>query len=77
MTFIFILEWLRTPDLVNICVTKYKQISDNGDTNEVHSAQEKLLHSFRSGTSACLVCIETIKKEEAVSFLCLTILKCF
>ncbi|CAL1536845.1 unnamed protein product [Lymnaea stagnalis] len=44
----------------------YAKTFDNGDNNEVLSAQEKLLHSFRSGTSACLVCIETIKKEEAI-----------
>ncbi|XP_059151561.1 NF-X1-type zinc finger protein NFXL1-like [Physella acuta] len=44
----------------------YAKTFDTGDTDEVHSAQEKLLHSFRSGTSACLVCIETIKKEEPI-----------
>ena len=44
-------------------------ISDQSGSADVDSAQEKLLHSFRSGTSACLVCIETIKKDEAVSLL--------
>ncbi|XP_005090830.2 NF-X1-type zinc finger protein NFXL1 isoform X2 [Aplysia californica] len=40
--------------------------NDSGDHDDVNSAQEKLLHSFRSGTSACLVCIETIKKDEPI-----------
>ncbi|KAK6976666.1 NF-X1-type zinc finger protein NFXL1 [Biomphalaria glabrata] len=44
----------------------YSKTFDSGNRNDVQSAQEKLLHSFRSGTSACLVCIETIKKEEAI-----------
>ena len=34
---------------------------------DVDAAQDTLLHSFRSGTSACLVCIETIKKTDPVS----------
>ena len=35
--------------------------------NDIGDAQDTLLHSFRSSTSACLVCIETIKKNDPVS----------
>lgn len=32
----------------------------------IEAAQDSLLHSFRSGTSACLVCIDAIKKNDPV-----------
>ena len=40
-------------------------VSEEG--SDVSKAQEHLLHSFRSGTSACLICIDNIKREDAVS----------
>ncbi|BFZ15022.1 hypothetical protein BsWGS_18061 [Bradybaena similaris] len=52
--------------VLNGVFKSYAKTFEIGNGNDVHSAQEKLLHSFRSGTSACLVCIETIKKEEAI-----------
>ena len=44
----------------------------NGDSvgvpvTEVDQAQTDLGPQFPSGASACLICIETIKKNEAVS----------
>jgi hypothetical protein len=39
--------------------------TDHGADNE--KAREDMMYSFRSGTSACLVCIDNIKKEEPVS----------
>lgn len=38
-----------------------------GEEGDVSKAQEHLLHSFRSGASACLICIDNIKREDAVS----------
>ncbi|XP_071087920.1 NF-X1-type zinc finger protein NFXL1-like [Haliotis cracherodii] len=38
----------------------------SGGSVDVNKAQDDLLHSFRSGTSACLVCIDTIKREEPI-----------
>ncbi|GFR97491.1 NF-X1-type zinc finger protein NFXL1 [Elysia marginata] len=52
--------------VLNGVFKSYAKTYDENGTSEVHSAQEKLLHSFRSGTSACLVCIETIKKDDAI-----------
>ena len=40
------------------------------EESDVSKAQEHLLHSFRSGTSACLICIDNIKREDAVSIFC-------
>jgi hypothetical protein len=54
------------------CVTVLSITDEIGDgDSDVSKAQEHLLHSFRSGTSACLICIENIKKEDAVSFMML------
>ena len=47
-------------------------VSDEG--SDVSKAQEHLLHSFRSGTSACLICIDNIKSEDAVSVVLLLLL---
>ncbi|KAJ8298481.1 hypothetical protein KUTeg_025012 [Tegillarca granosa] len=44
----------------------YSTTFESGDSGEVNKAQEYLLHSFRSGSSACLICIETIKKTDAI-----------
>ncbi|KAK7097179.1 hypothetical protein V1264_004194 [Littorina saxatilis] len=49
----------------------FKIYSDNYDErndegSDVSRAQEHILHSFRSGTSACLICIDNIKKEDAI-----------
>lgn len=35
---------------------------------DVQKAQDDLVHSFRSGASACLICIENIKKNDPVSY---------
>nr|KAG5689972.1 hypothetical protein BaRGS_033653 [Batillaria attramentaria] len=48
----------------------FKSYSNNYEDAEhedgdVSKAQEHLLHSFRSGTSACLICIDNIKREDA------------
>lgn len=41
---------------------------NENDTNGVQdTAQQDLVHSYRSSSSACLICIETIKKTDAVS----------
>ena len=40
--------------------------------NDINDAQDTLLHSFRSSTSACLVCIETIKKNDPVRLVSLS-----
>ncbi|XP_052793796.1 NF-X1-type zinc finger protein NFXL1-like isoform X2 [Mya arenaria] len=37
-----------------------------GDDLNIGAAQDNLLHSFRSGTSACLVCIDAIKKTDPI-----------
>ncbi|KAH9492637.1 NF-X1-type zinc finger protein nfxl1 [Bulinus truncatus] len=52
--------------VLNGVFQSYAKTFESENRNDVQSAQEKLLHSFRSGTSACLVCIETIKKEDAI-----------
>ncbi|GAB1601514.1 gem-associated protein 5-like [Argonauta hians] len=53
----------------NVLDTVFKGYSGtygDGEVTEVTKAQEDLLHSFRSNTSACLVCIESIKKTDAI-----------
>ncbi|GFO45458.1 NF-x1-type Zinc finger protein nfxl1 [Plakobranchus ocellatus] len=52
--------------VLNGVFKSYAKNYDPSRSQDVDSAQAKLLHSFRSGTSACLVCIETIKKDEAI-----------
>ncbi|XP_052277513.1 NF-X1-type zinc finger protein NFXL1-like [Dreissena polymorpha] len=37
-----------------------------GEVLNIGAAQDSLLHSFRSGTSACLVCIDAIKKTDQI-----------
>ncbi|XP_076446589.1 NF-X1-type zinc finger protein NFXL1-like [Babylonia areolata] len=50
----------------------FKSYSNNYDSvneeegGDVSKAQEHLLHSFRSGTSACLICIDNIKRDDAI-----------
>lgn len=52
----------------NILSSVFKTYSSSigEDVKDVNQAQDHLVYSFRSGVSACLVCIETIKKNEAI-----------
>ncbi|XP_060065843.1 NF-X1-type zinc finger protein NFXL1-like [Ylistrum balloti] len=52
----------------NILSSVFKSYSSSigEDEKDINRAQDDLVHSFRSGVSACLVCIETIKKNEAI-----------
>ncbi|CAG2244920.1 NFXL1 [Mytilus edulis] len=51
----------------NVLSTVFKSYSDTIDHGEdEEKAREDMMYSFRSGTSACLVCIENIKREEAI-----------
>ncbi|CAG2239166.1 NFXL1 [Mytilus edulis] len=53
----------------NVLSTVFKSYSDTIDHGEdEEKAREDMMYSFRSGTSACLVCIENIKREEAKEF---------
>lgn len=48
--------------------TFFLLLVNENDTNGVQdTAQQDLVHSYRSSSSACLICIETIKKTDAVS----------
>lgn len=42
----------------------YEEVFD--EKSDVSKARDHLLHSFRSGTSACLICIDNIKREDAI-----------
>ncbi|KAK6172951.1 hypothetical protein SNE40_016503 [Patella caerulea] len=54
-------------DVVLESIFKSYSVSyDEVGSNLVEKVQDDLVHSFRSATSACLVCIETVKKEEAI-----------
>lgn len=44
-----------------------KTDEDEDSQDDISKAQELLLHSFRSGASACLICIDNIKREDVVS----------
>ncbi|KAL5011317.1 hypothetical protein ScPMuIL_009868 [Solemya velum] len=63
-----ILEDSEEEDIeVDVLQTIFKSYSSNFESTEsVSVAQEDLLHSFRSGTSACLICIEAVKKQDAI-----------
>ncbi|KAL3881056.1 hypothetical protein ACJMK2_033252 [Sinanodonta woodiana] len=50
----------------NILQTVFKGYSNDLGVGDANKAQEILLHSFRSSTSACLVCIESIKKNDPI-----------
>ncbi|XP_052077440.1 NF-X1-type zinc finger protein NFXL1-like isoform X1 [Mytilus californianus] len=51
----------------NVLSTVFKSYSDTIDHGEdEEKAREDMMYSFRSGTAACLVCIENIKREEAI-----------
>lgn len=51
----------------NVLSKVFKTYSDNMEPGlEEKKAREDMMYSFRSGTAACLVCIENIKKEEAI-----------
>lgn len=55
-------------DIINTVFKSYSSMTVNeNDTNGVQdTAQQDLVHSYRSSSSACLICIETIKKTDAI-----------
>ncbi|XP_060580770.1 NF-X1-type zinc finger protein NFXL1-like [Ruditapes philippinarum] len=53
-------------DIASDVLEKVFHTYSSTDSTDVDAAQDTLLHSFRSGTSACLVCIETIKKTDPI-----------
>ena len=44
-----------------------KSFQSNGQSSELGSTQEYLMNSIKSKANVCLICIETIKKNDAVS----------
>ncbi|XP_041358190.1 NF-X1-type zinc finger protein NFXL1-like [Gigantopelta aegis] len=53
-------------NVLNKVFQTYSNNFEEKESVDIDRAQEYLLHSFRSGSSACVICIETIKKEDAI-----------